>query len=146
MLDARIDKSQVPGVYRKIAPIYDMWGLLTESKARSRCLQLAVIRNGESVLEVAVGTGMAFVKILKSNPSGQNEGIDLTEEMLNRAMKRAAKTGMKNYHLSLVDAYALAFPDENFDVMINNYMFDLMPEKDFKTVLREFKRVLRPGG
>ena len=146
MLDARIEKSQVPGVYKKIAPIYDIWGSLMESKARSRCLQLAAIRDGESVLEVAVGTGMAFAEIIRSNPSGQSEGIDITEQMLSRAMKKAAKTEMKNYRLRLGDAYALAFPDESFDIVINNYMFDLMPEKDFKTVLGEFKRVLRPGG
>jgi demethylmenaquinone methyltransferase/2-methoxy-6-polyprenyl-1,4-benzoquinol methylase len=31
-------------------------------------------------------------------------------------------------------------------VVINNYMFDLLPENDFSAVLTEFRRVLRPGG
>jgi ubiquinone/menaquinone biosynthesis C-methylase UbiE len=146
VLDARIKKSQVPSVYRKIAPVYDLWAMLTESKARSLCLQTVAIRDGETVLEVAVGTGMAFAEILKANPSGRNEGIDLTEQMLNRAKKKAAKTGAANYRLTLGDAYALTFADESFDVVINNYMFDLIPENDFKTVLGEFNRVLRPGG
>jgi ubiquinone/menaquinone biosynthesis C-methylase UbiE len=68
---------------------------LTESKARDRCLEIAAIQDGESVLEVAVGTGLAFERILKANPSGRNEGIDLTEAMLNRAEKRAASAGFR---------------------------------------------------
>ncbi len=34
----------------------------------------------------------------------------------------------------------------SFDVLINNYMFDLLPEADFPLVLAEFNRVLKPGG
>lgn len=146
MLDAKIEKSRVAAIYRKIAPSYDLWAWLTESRARDRCLELADIQDGESVLEVAVGTGLAFEQILQKNPSGENEGIDLTEAMLARAEKKAAKSGSNNYRLRVGDAYGLDFPDDTFDVVINNYMFDLLPQQDFLTVLREFKRVLRPGG
>jgi len=146
MSDARIKQDQVPDLYRKIAPAYDLWARLTESKARARCLEIAAISDGESVLEVAVGTGLAFEKILKANPSGRNEGIDVTKAMLTRAETRAANSGIKSYHLAVGDAYALDFADSEFDVLINNYMFDLLPEDDFLTVLAEFRRVLRPGG
>ncbi len=146
MQDARLDKARVVDTYRKIAPSYDLWAWLTESKARDRCLELAAIRNGEEVLEVAVGTGLAFERILKANPSGRNEGIDLTEAMLIRADRKAAKSGSNNYRLRVGDAYDLDFPDNSFDVLINNYMFDLLPQQDFLTVLEEFNRVLRPGG
>jgi ubiquinone/menaquinone biosynthesis C-methylase UbiE len=146
MPDARINQGHISDLYRKIAPRYDLWARVTESKARDRCLEIATIQDGESVLEVAVGTGLAFERILKANPSGRNEGIDLTAAMLIRAEKRAASTGIKSYRLTVGDAYALDFPDDDFDVLINNYMFDLLPEGDFLTVLAEFKRVLRPGG
>jgi ubiquinone/menaquinone biosynthesis C-methylase UbiE len=146
MSDAQIEKDQVPKIYRKIAPSYDLWAWLTESQARERCLELAAIQDGEEVLEVAVGTGLAFERILQANPSGRNEGIDLTEAMLARAKRKAAKSGLNNYRLRVGDAYDLDFPDHSFDVLVNNYMFDLLPEQDFLTVLREFKRVLRPGG
>ena len=146
MLDAKIKKERVSDVYCKIAPVYDIWAWLTERDARDRCLEMAAIRDGEDVLEVAVGTGLAFVKILESNPSGHNEGIDLTSAMLMRAERRAARTGYDCYHLQVGDAYDLPFPDDSFDVVVNNYMFDLLPERDFVTVLEEFRRVLRPGG
>jgi ubiquinone/menaquinone biosynthesis C-methylase UbiE len=146
MLDAQIEKSRVAEVYRRIAPSYDLWARLTESKARDRCLELAAIQNGEDVLEVAVGTGLAFERILAANPSGRNEGIDLTEAMLVRAQAKAAESETSNYRLRVGDAYDLDFPDESFDVVINNYMFDLLPQQDFPAVLAEFRRVLRPGG
>jgi ubiquinone/menaquinone biosynthesis C-methylase UbiE len=146
MPDAQIEKGQVRDIYRKIAPTYDVWAWLTESKARDRCLELAAIQDGEDVLEVAVGTGLAFERILQTNPSGRNEGIDLTESMLTRAKKKAARSGLNNYRLRLGDAYALDYPNDSFDVLINNYMFDLLPQKDFPALLAEFKRVLRPGG
>ena len=146
MLDARIKKSRVPDVYRRIAPVYDIWAWLTERKARGRCLELAAIRDGEDILEVAVGTGLTFEKILEANPSGQNEGVDLTAAMLERAEKRAAQTQLAGYNLQVGDAYDLPFDDDSFDVVVNNYMFDLLPEPDFPAVLEEFRRVLRPGG
>ena len=146
MQDAKISKERVPDVYTKVAPLYDLWAFLTERKARTQCLKLASIRDGEHVLEVAVGTGLAFAEILKANPSGRNEGVDLTPAMLARAGRKATETGVDNFTLRIGDAYKLDFPDDSFDVLINNYMFDLLPERDFPAVLDEFKRVLRPDG
>ena len=146
ILEAFVKKDDIPKVYKSIAPIYDLWGMLTETKSRKRCLELANIHDGEKVLEVAVGTGSTFIEIMKKNPNGQNHGIDLTDEMLSRAKKKAEKLGHKNYSLELGDAYNLSYPDGMFDIVMNNYMFDLLPERDFPLVLNEFKRVLRPGG
>ena len=145
-LHTRLDKTGIRRLYGRLAAGYDRWGDLTESRARKRCLELAAIRNGESVLEVAVGTGVLFEQILRINPDGRNEGVDLTQEMLERARARAEKTGAGHYALKVGDAYALEYADASFDVVLNNYMFDLIPEKDFPLVLGEFKRVLRPGG
>jgi ubiquinone/menaquinone biosynthesis C-methylase UbiE len=145
-LPARLAKQDVNEVYRGVAPIYDLWGALTETKARALCLEWAAIRDGETVLEVAVGTGLTFADILRRNPSGHTEGLDLTPAMLARAQRRAAATGAQNYSLRQGDAYALDCADRTFDVVINNFMFGLLPEADFETVLRQFRRVLKPGG
>ena len=146
ILDARLQKSEIPGTYSRVARVYDTWGRLTESKARHRSLDLAAIRDGESVLEVAVGTGLAFAEILKANPTGRNVGIDLTEAMLTHARQKASAIDGANPELLIGDAYHLEFPDESFDVLVNHYMFDLLPEGDFRRVLSGFHRVLRPGG
>jgi ubiquinone/menaquinone biosynthesis C-methylase UbiE len=142
----KLDKPQVVDVYTRMASIYDLWGSLTETKARERSMALAQIHNGETILEVAVGTGLTFREILKINPEGQNFGIDLTPAMLKKARQKADQVGGANYQLTSGDAYHLQFSDAYFDLLINNFMFDLLPEKDFPIVLAEFRRVLKPGG
>jgi ubiquinone/menaquinone biosynthesis C-methylase UbiE len=143
---AKLKKKDVVDVYTQTAPVYDLWGRLTETKARKRSLALAQIQDGMSILEVAIGTGLTFQEILQSNPHGQSFGVDLTLAMLEKAKARIAKTGMDNYQVSIDDAYDLKFQDHQFDLLMNNYMFDLLPEKDFVTALKEFKRVLKPTG
>src|SRR4029453_446611 len=106
---------------------------------------LAHVSDGEAVLEVAVGTGQVFEQVLRANPSGRNVGIDLTPQMLDRARRRAAGTGVP-HELAVGDAHHLDFADSSFDLVLNSFMFDLLPEKDFAPVLSEFRRVLRPGG
>lgn len=145
-MEAKLSKDEIRKVYGKIASKYDVWSNLAESEARRRCLEFAQIKNGDSVLEVAVGTGALFQEILKANPSGRNEGIDLTPEMLARAKDRAVRSGVLSYGLQVGDAYNLDYPNESFDVVLNSYMFDLIPEKDFSKILTEFRRVLRKGG
>ncbi len=146
VLDAKLTKSQIPEVYKGKAAVYDIWGKLTESKAQDRCLKLANIQDGEAVLEVAVGTGLSFRRVLQQNPSGINEGFDLSEAMLAKAQQKAIETGVTNYRLRIGDAYNLDYEDASFDLLINNYMFDLLPEADFPAVLQQFYRVLKPGG
>lgn len=146
MSNGGITSEQLTDFYARLAPVYDLWAWLTETKARHRCLELAAIRDGEEVLEVAVGTGLAFERILAANPSGRNEGVDLSRAMLARAQKKAARSGLANFHLRVGDARSLDFPDDSFDVVVNNYMVDLLPQDQFTGVLKEFHRVLRPGG
>lgn len=143
---AKLKKKDVVDVYTQTAPIYDLWGALTETKARQRSLALAQIQDGMSILEVAIGTGLTFREILRANPNGQNVGVDLTPAMLDKAKIRIKKLGINNYQVAVGDAYDLKFANAQFDLVMNNYMFDLLPEKDFGTVLSEFKRVLKPGG
>ncbi len=143
---ARLARRDVIPVYTGTAPVYDLWAMFTETSARMRALALANIHNGESVLEVAVGTGLTFQELVRRNPDGYTNGIDLTPAMLARAQDKAMRIGARNYRLAAGDAYALDFPDNHIDVLLNSYMFDLLPEADFSTVLLEFKRVLKPGG
>jgi len=142
---ATLSKTDVVQVYSRIAFFYDAWGHLTESRARNRALALANIQDGESVLEVAVGTGLAFRELVKANPHGTTHGIDLTEAMLDKARHKVRQSSAR-YELSVGDAYDLRYDAARFDVLVNNYMFDLLPANDFEKVLTEFKRVLKPNG
>jgi ubiquinone/menaquinone biosynthesis C-methylase UbiE len=141
----RPSKDQLSKTYSRIARIYDAWGILTESKAAGRALELALIRDGESILEVAVGTGRVFEHIVAANPTGRNEGIDLSPGMLQVAERRLSRRH-SNYTLTVADAASLPCEDASFDLIVCNYMFDLLSAQDIQTVLAEFLRVLRPGG
>lgn len=145
-VDAYIDQRDIGKLYDSKARVYDAWAYLTEIGARERSLELADISDGESILEVAVGTGLAFHEIVKANPSGLNVGIDLSGGMLEKAKKRLAKLSSDNYSLSVMSSFDLKVSDEAIDTLFNNYMFDLIPFADFKRVLAEFYRVLKPGG
>ena len=145
-LDARVSQKDVAGVYDALSPMYNLWGRLTESRARDRAIDLADIKDGQDVLEVAVGTGIAFHEIVKKNPTGRNVGIDLSEGMLTKARKRLQKLRVANYELKTGSALRLEEQDASFDLLMNNYMFDLMAFEEMDTVLQEFKRVLRTGG
>jgi ubiquinone/menaquinone biosynthesis C-methylase UbiE len=109
-------------------------------------LELAEIKNGLDILEVAVGTGLAFYEIVKRNPDGTNIGIDLSEGMLNKARKRLSRLSGEHYVLKKTSAFDLEGEDEQVDVLINNYMFDLIPFDQMDAILKEFKRVLKKGG
>jgi len=140
--DASLD---VVGLYSRVAAIYDAWTWFTETKSLHAALERARIRDGEAVLEVAVGTGIAFREILKRNPSGRNVGIDLTASMLRRARQKAERIGVP-HELLVADARSLSFEDKSFDVVVNNNMLGLLPQADLAPILSEMSRVLRPGG
>ena len=133
-------------VYDKLSAVYDIWGKLTESRARNRAIELAAIEDGQNILEVAVGTGLAFYEIVKRNPHGANIGIDLSNGMLEKARKRMKTLSVRNYSLNIGTAFDLPVETESVDLLVNNYMFDLIPYEDMDKVLTEFKRVLRKGG
>ena len=132
--------------YSKVVRIYNIWSGLFESKAAKNVIELAQIKNGEAVLEAAVGTGILFEKVIGLNENGINEGIDLSPEMLSRAEDRLINRRRSNYHLQVGSVYKLPYEDNKFDLIINNYMFDLLPEEDYPKILAEFSRVLKTSG
>lgn len=145
-LDAMVSQNEIGPLYDRLAGIYDIWGKLTESRARNRAIDLAEIRDGQTILEVAVGTGLAFYEIVKRNPNGRNIGIDLSKGMLKKAEHRLRKIPNTNYALRLGTAFDLDIADESIDLLMNNYMFDLISFRDMDNVLKEFKRVLKTKG
>lgn len=144
--DALISQRQIGSVYDSKAPIYDLWAKCTESRARNRAIALANIQDGQTIHEVAVGTGLAFYEILKRNPNGVNTGIDLSKGMLRKAELKAKQLPHANYHLAEGTAFDLSNEGESIDILLNNYMFDLIPFQDMDRIIVEFKRVLKKNG
>lgn len=133
-------------MYDGVAWFYDIWAGLTETRARNRALEIADVRDGWSILEVAVGTGAAFAELVSQNPNGNNIGIDLSPKMLAKAKKRLQASLASNYKLDIASAFALPMESGSIDLLMNNYMFDLIAYREMDQVLAEFSRVLKPGG
>ena len=144
--DAQIAQEEIGRLYDGIAWFYDIWAGLTETRARKRALEIAGVQDGWSVLEVAVGTGAAFAELVHQNPNGKNIGIDLSSKMLAKAKKRLQALPDSTYSLDVSSAYALPVDNDYIDLLMNNYMFDLIPYKDMDKVINEFRRVLKPDG
>lgn len=145
-LDASVPQNMIGPLYDSVAPIYDMWGKLTESHARIRAIELAEIVDGQVILEVAVGTGLAFYEIVKLNPNGTNVGVDLSQGMLKKAKKRVSRLSDANYSLEIGTAFDLPVEDESIDTLVNSCMFDLIPFADMQKIIMEFRRVLKKNG
>lgn len=131
-----------PGLARS----YDIWSALTESRAAARALEVADFQPGESVLEVAVGTGLLFSKLAQVRGLKRCVGIEPAKAMLGRARRRLASQRIERTSLCRADARQMPFLPQFFDAIVNCYMLDLLSASDIQEVLKEFKRILKPAG
>lgn len=128
------------GRYDRIAPVYDLLEWMMELRFRGWRRELWGLVQGDDILELGVGTG----KNLRFHPPGKEiTAIDISEKMLERARRRAARLGSK-VRLEVADAQALPFDDASFDEVVATFLFCSVP--DAVQGLREARRVLRPGG
>ena len=107
-LDARISQKDIVPLYDSLSRIYDLWGTLAESRARKRAIELADIKDGQNILEVAVGTGLAFYEIVKRNRNGQNLGVDISPGMLDKAKKRLSKLTEAELRIKVRECFPFA--------------------------------------
>lgn len=145
-LDRKLDHQETKISYKKVVWFYNFWSWLTESRAAAAVIRFASIMDNQRVIEIACGTGIVFEKIVSQNPSGHNTGIDLSPDMLGKARERLRKSKFSNYELKEGNVLGLDFKDNSFDVLVNNFMIDLMPENTFDMMASEFYRILNPGG
>lgn len=137
----------VKAVYDRIAPLYPVSSRLFHTTAHDRALSLAAIRDGSRVLEVAIGTGELFRKLIARNPSGHTVGVDFSSEMAAWTL-RAAKSASPGARSSCSssDARRLPFADRVFDNLFACFLLELLPAAGVIEALAEFRRVLAPNG
>ena len=106
---------------------------------------LGNLKEGDVVLDLGSGAGFdSFLAAKKVGASGRVIGVDMTEEMVNKAKSIAAKYGYTNVGFRLGDIENLPVENESVDVVISNCMINLAPDK--AKVFSEAYRVLRSGG
>ena len=123
--------------WQRVAEKYEAaWGSLTRSFI-SALLVAVNIRNGVRVLDLACGPG--YVAAASEAAGAEPIGVDFSSEMVRLAREQNPRIEFREG-----DAHALDFPDDSFDVVMNN--FGLLHMADPQKVISECARVLCPGG
>lgn len=106
---------------------------------------LGPFRSGERVLDVGCGAGFdLIISWYLMGCSGQVSGIDLTPEMVAKALRNVGIAGLADYEIRLADAASIPYDDGTFDVIISNGVLNLSPDKEKS--FQELFRVLKRGG
>jgi len=133
---SQIDRSRehLIETYRKKAKHYDTTSRLypapgyPQRAQRRRAVQALGLRPGDSVIDIACGTGLNFPLIEEViGPAGRIVGVDLTDAMLAHAQDRIETNGWSNVSLVLGDAAAFDFPAE-VDAILSTYALSQVPE------------------
>jgi len=140
-VDVALEKRQVERAYELYAPVYDFIFDWIFAPGRNAAIQHLAVKPNEMVLEVGIGTGL---NLPLYPASCRLTGIDLSGDMLDKAVERAQKLAMPNVALKVMDATSMDFAENEFDKAVATYTISAVP--DPVAVLREMRRVVKPGG
>ena len=138
---AAVEQDFVENVYDKLAKVYDLFFGPTLHPGRLQAIERMNIQPGERVLEVGVGTG---INLSLYPRQADVTGIDFSSSMLEKARERAARPDAAPVRLLQMDAAAMRFADDSFDIVYAPYLISVVP--DPVKVAQEMRRVCRPGG
>jgi demethylmenaquinone methyltransferase/2-methoxy-6-polyprenyl-1,4-benzoquinol methylase len=147
-VDAADKSRRVRGVFDSVASRYDVMNDLMSGGLhrvwKAYTVQVAAVRPGDQVLDIAGGTGdlaRAFAK--RVGPHGMVVHTDINEAMLRQGRDRLLDEG-RVLPTVICDAEKLPFPDDRFDRVSVAFGLRNMTDKD--RALAEMRRVLKPGG
>jgi arsenite methyltransferase len=170
-LDARILRSEISNIYGRVAiepagafhfhrgAAYaaEFLGYDAEELAKlppecsasfagvSNPLAIGPIQPGETVVDIGCGAGVDLLLAgRRVGPDGHAIGVDMTDNMVERARNSATAGGLKQVEVRKGDATALPIADAAADVVISNGVLNLVPEKEL--AFAEVVRILKPGG
>lgn len=117
--------------YSRGAESYEKYGSAIFEALASPLLQKARLVPGETVLDVAFGTGIPSFRAAEAvGPEGRVVGIDLAPGMVEVARAKAAARGATNLSFREADAESLPFADASFDVALCNMGLIHVPDRD----------------
>lgn len=142
-------EGMVRGVFDSVASKYDVMNDLmsmgTHRTWKRFTLDIAALRRGDRVLDLACGTGdLSRAMAKKIGRDGQAVMSDINAEMLFRGRDRMLNEGLTQVEAVQANAEVLPFPDEHFDCVTIGFGLRNVTHKEI--ALTEMNRVLRPGG
>jgi ubiquinone/menaquinone biosynthesis C-methylase UbiE len=142
-MNADKKKELIAGIYGRSAEGYGDIGYFPVYG--ERLVEIAGVTPGALVLDVACGRGaVLFPAAERAGAGGRVNGIDISAGMVRETTSEIARRGVVNASAVVMDAEALEFHDDYFDFVL--CAFSLQFFTDAVRAVKEFKRVLKPGG
>ncbi len=142
------DQTKIERTYQKWARIYDwltpIYLMGNEKRLRRETIDFLQLIPGQTVLDIACGTGRNFPLILeKISPTGKLVGVDYTEAMLDRAREQIERKGWKNVELVREDAACIDL-GQTFNAALSTLAIGVIPDQI--GALDRMITHLKPGG
>ena len=97
------------------------------------------------MLDIGTSSGKNLIPYVQNFPGVEAHGVDLGAPLLRWGHAIAEHEGVP-IHFSQQNAEAMDFPDGHFDLIVSSFFFHEIPVKATRNVLKECRRLLRPGG
>jgi len=142
-------EERVHSVFENIYDKYDKMNSIISFKQHFRwrkdTMKRMNVQEGKKALDVCCGTGDWTIALSKAvGENGSVIGLDFSENMLKVGREKLKQQNIKNTTLIHGNAMSLPFPDNSFDYVTIGFGLRNVP--DANQVLREMKRVAKPGG
>ena len=138
------------GYWKTWSKVYDFIVKLSfipfggENRFRRKVVEMASVKEGQQVLDLCCGTGTLTSLVAKKvGSSGHVTGVDLSQDMINRAGRKVTDLPVTFKRAS---ADNLPFKEGTFDKAFISYGMHEMPDEIRLAAMKELNRVLKPGG
>lgn len=142
------DPKYVPALrFHWLTPSYDaVVGATTRERTFKQALiRQARIERGQSVLDLACGTGTLAIWIKESQPQANVIGVDGDPAILRLASRKAQKASV-SVQFSHALSYELPYPEAHFDRVVSSLFFHHLTWENKQRTAKELFRVIKPGG
>jgi enediyne biosynthesis protein CalE5 len=141
-------RDRPPRQWDRVAAGWEKWWRTIESGAQhvsSRLLDMAEVKPGQRVLDIATGIGEpALSAARRVGSAGRIVATDFSTRMLAIARERATTLGLTNVEFIEVDAERLDFPNGSFDAILCRWGLESLSNPS--NALAEIRRMLAPNG
>ena len=144
--DARDDaRRKAAAAYDAAADAYDHPANSFWARFGQRTVERLELPRGARVLDVCCGSGASAIPAARAvGPEGSVLGLDLSENLMERARRKAESLSLAQASFRRGDLLDLGLPDGGFDAVV--CVFGIFFAPDMEAAARELWRVVRPGG